>query len=108
MDLSFDIEEIRDACETRSKALAMLGVAAGVGLHTRLADIEAAESVAELLVLHPSLVVDRSPHERAILFAEGHYLVFRSGHVKTPTTTAGATNWAKVTKIYLLAIEKVQ
>jgi len=85
--------------------LAVLGVTAGVELHRRLADIGAAQNVAEYLELFPNVVVDRSPHERVLLIGERQFLVFRSGHVHTPMTDNGATDWSKVKRIYLMAIE---
>jgi toxin HigB-1 len=105
LDFSFHTEEIRDVCETRAKALAMLGLNPGIELHRRLADVQATSNVAEYLELFPAALVDRSAHERAILFAEGHSLVFKSGHVQTPMTPNGTTDWTKVSRIYLIAVE---
>ena len=71
----------------------------------RLADIEALDTSAEFATLFPDDVLDRSPHERSLRLLTGHKIVFRSGHVNTPTTRTGATNWTEVTRMRIVALE---
>jgi hypothetical protein len=105
LELSFSTLELRDICERREVAVATLGIPAALELEQRLADIEACNTVADLMSLFPDDIIDRSPDERSFLLTTGHAVVFRSGHVKTPTTSAGATDWERVTRIRIIALE---
>lgn len=105
MELSFSTTELREICEKRGTAIASLGPATALELEQRLADIEALDTVADLAALFPDNVVERSSSERALRLSTGHSLVFRCGHVKAPLTLAGATDWEKVTRMRILAIE---
>jgi hypothetical protein len=105
LELSFSTTELRDICEKRMAAMDALGTAAALELEKRLADIEALETVADLASLFPDATVDRSPVERSLRLTTGQELVFRSGHATTPTTPTGATDWAKVNRMRIMAIE---
>lgn len=105
MELSFSTTELREICEKRGAAIAALGTAVALELDQRLADIEASDTVADLEALFPAEVRERSPSERVLRLRTGYRVVFRSGHVKTPLTSTGATDWERVTRMRILAIE---
>lgn len=105
MELSFATTELREICEKRDAAVAALGTAAALELEQRLADIEALETAADLGALFPADVLERSQTERALRLRAGYKIAFRSGHVHTPFTPMGDTDWRKVTRMRILAIE---
>ena len=105
LELSFSTTELRDICEKRRAAVNALGTSAALELEQRLADIEALDNVADLASLFPDDISDHSPIERSLRLTTGHRLLFRSGHVKTPLTSTGATDWKKVTRMRIVAIE---
>lgn len=105
MELSFANPELREICEKREAAVAAIGPAAALELAQRLADIIEFDSVADFAVLFPGDVLDRSIEERSLRLNAGVELVFRSGHVQTPTTSTKAVDWGKVTRIRIVAIE---
>jgi len=106
LELSFGTTQLRDVCERRGVAAAALGMSAALELEQRLADIDALQTVTELASLFPDKITDRSEHEQSLRLQSGHELVFHSGHRKTPFTTDGATDWAKVTRVRIVAIEE--
>jgi hypothetical protein len=65
----------------------------------------ALETVAELANLFPTDIIDRSPTERALRLQMGHDLIFCAGHVQVPTNEDGGTDWAKVSRIWIIALE---
>ena len=105
VEFSFSTTLLREICEKRRAAVDALGTSAALELEQRLADIEAVDTVADLSALFPDDVVALSPVERALRLNAGYKLVFRSGHVKTPTTSTGVTDWEKVTRIRIVALE---
>ena len=105
MELSFSTTELREICEKRGAAIAALGPAAALELEQRLADIEFLETVADLAALFPDNVIERSSNDWALRLNTGYSVVFRSGHVTTPLTSSGGTDWVKVTRMRILAIE---
>ena len=105
LELSFSTAEIRDVCELRARAAERLGREAAIELEQRLADAEAVECAGELCALFPDAITERSGDRRSLRLSTGHEIVFGSGHLKTPITSQGATNWAKVTRIRIVAIE---
>ena len=74
-------------------------------LAQRLADIDAAATVAELANLFPDDIVDRSGGERALRLEAGHDLVFCVGHVEIPVLNEGSTDWTRVSRIRITALE---
>jgi len=105
LELSFSNAGLRDICEKREVAVASMGLSAALELEDRLADIDASDTVVDFALLFPDDVIDQSPEKRFLRLKSGHQLVFRSGHVKTPTTSTGATDWGKVSRMRIVAIE---
>jgi len=105
VELAFASAELRSICESRRKATAVLGLQAALELEQRLADLAALSTVAELDALFPAAVIEHSPAERSIRLEAGYSLVFCVGHIEVPRTSSGATDWAKVSRIKITALE---
>ena len=83
----------------------MMGAEAARELAQRLADLVALDTVADLADLFPEDIIDRSPTERALRLRVGHDLIFCAGHVQVPTTEGGGTDWTRVSRIRIIALE---
>jgi hypothetical protein len=73
-------------------------------LEQRLADIDANETVADLMSLFPAEIVEHSTTELVWVLQTGK-LRFCSAHLRTPANASGGADWGKVTKIKILAVE---
>lgn len=105
MEFAFSTTGLRDICEDRNVAIGSVGKHAAVELSERLADMEAHSTVADFAALFYGEVFERSPSELALRMRAGYELVFCAGHVRVPETERGDTDWSRVTKIKILALE---
>ena len=108
MELAFENEDLRSICESRRRAINQLGAEAVDVLEQFLADIDACESVAELVDLYPDEFEMHRPERLTFNLGSEHQLVFRSGHVSTPTEASGKVRWGKVSRVRVEAIEVVK
>jgi len=105
VELAFATAELRRICESRRRAINVLGANAARELAQRLADILALSTAAEFADLFSGDIVDRSPSERALRLEGGHELVFCAGHVEVPVMEDGSTNLAEVSRLRIIALE---
>ena len=71
-------------------------------LRSRLADCEAAASVAELIVGSPTELADGT---MSVELEAGSYLIFASNHSNAKVTADGRADWANVHSVRVLKIE---
>jgi hypothetical protein len=105
VEFAFGTVALRSLCEIRRRATTVLGAEAARELAQRLADLSALTTVAELADLFPDDIVDRSRSERALRLQAGNDLVFCAGHVEVPVLEDGSTDWTRVSRIKILALE---
>jgi hypothetical protein len=105
VELAFATTRLRRLGENRRTAKAALGADAAAELVARLADLSASATVAGLGDLFGDDIVDRPPSERSLRLQTRYNLVFCAGHVVVPLDPDGATDWTKVTRIRVLALE---
>ena len=105
VELAFATTRLRSICENRRAAKTALGEDAARELATRLADFFASTNVAELTDLFGDDIIERPPSERSLRLQTGYNLVFRSGHVTSPVDADGATDWTRVTRVQVVALE---
>lgn len=79
-----------------------LGVEVAGQLVRRLADLQAADTIADLVVGQPRSAADGAAI--VIDLAVGKSLSIRSGHVNHPRTLTGGIDWRKVTRVQVVAI----
>lgn len=106
MELTFSTAELREVCEKRSVAVAKLGYSPARELAERLADVEAADTVADLSLLLGEAICDRSPTEKCIRLSAGFAVTFVSGHTAHMETTE-ATDWSQTSRMKITAIEPI-
>ena len=107
MELSFASIELRHICESQQKAVAAIGAENARELKRRLAELDAMPTVEDFYNLFKDDLIHRSSSERSIQLSEQYQLVFCAGHVRVPTTVSGAVDWAKVSRVKITALEKM-
>lgn len=102
LELAFDTMALRDVCESEEKARRKLGSKVAAGLKRRLSDFQAIESFDELPAARPR----KNSSSYTFSLPDGWRLVVTAGHGSNPTHPSGKIDWAKVSRIKILRIEK--
>ena len=89
-------------CENEAEGNRQLGDAVAKSLRSRLADCEAASSVADLIVGCPRDLGDAT---MSLDLEGGSFFVFTVNHEAVPATSDGHVDWTKVYSIRVLKIE---
>ncbi len=101
MTICFANKEIRKICETSKEADRRLGKPCADKLRRRLADLEAAQTVRDLVAGRPHPLSDGS---LSIVLQGGFRLVFEADLDPIPQLTSGGIDWAKVDRIIITYI----
>jgi len=104
LDLSFENKEIRKICEDEDIATLRYGSAVAKELQKRLADIDAAKSVNDLIVGQPGEVFKKVYSNYKIDLCDGYRLIFCANPVYIPLLE-DKINWPLVRRIKILQIE---
>lgn len=83
----------------------MLGAHAASLLAQRLADLEACGSVQEFTELFPGDVSPLGADTFVLRVAETWTITMRAAHVKPKQTTTSDTDWARVTRVMITAVD---
>ena len=103
LELAFATKELRDLCETESKAHRALGSKAAIKLHRRLADLRAATSVRDLVAGCPKEL--NNELQVVMQICRGYRVIFCANHNKVPLLKCGSVNWSEVTRVKILEIQ---
>ena len=93
----FRDKKLRVLCEKQATARKKLGDACAHKLQTRLAELEAADTVAELVAGNPHPLKHDRAGQFALELAGGFRLVFTPANEPVPLTPDGAIDWSRVT-----------
>lgn len=104
MEINFKDEKLRKLCEKRREAEKKLGHDCAKKLGTRLADLDAAAHVKELIAGHPHPLERDRDGEFAVNLSGGKRLVFAPDHEPVPLSDQGNIDWAQVTAITIVFI----
>lgn len=107
MELAFDSKSLRTICESSAHAERVLGPEVAEALKHRLADLRATSSIRDLIAGSPRRLEPADSHLMCVDLSEGYRLVFTPNHPNNPTTQTGELDWARVSRIRILRIEKV-
>lgn len=105
MEKGFAKPELRDICENFRAATKTLGAESARKLRSRLADIDAAESVSELVAGKPHPLKGTRAGQLSISLAGGMRLVIEPANDPIPKKNDGSVDWAQVTKVRVIEIE---
>jgi hypothetical protein len=103
LELAFATKALRHVCEKESRAVRELGATVAKNLRARLADLTAADTIADL-PFQP-LPLDGKSLELAMTLGNGYKLILAPNHAATPVLHNDALDWSRVTRIKLLRIE---
>lgn len=101
MLIGFANKDIKKLCEISNEADRRLGKPSAVMLRKRLADLEAAQTVRDLVIGGPHQLSDGSI---ALKLHGGFRLVFEADLDPIPQLTSGGTDWAAVNRIIITYI----
>lgn len=99
MEIDFRDDKLRGLCEKERVARKKLGDACARKLCSRLADIDAARVVTDLVAGHPHPLKHDRAGQFALDLAGGVRLVFAPASEPIPQTQDGATDWSQVAAV---------
>lgn len=105
MNLAFASKDLRRLCENEARAEDSLGKAAADALRTRLAQLRAASTVADLVAGRP-MEIASNPHARmALQLGATGRLVFSCNHNDVPVDQDGRVAWKQVSRVKIVSVE---
>lgn len=105
MEIAFRTKYLRDLCESEQKATRFLGQTLAGKLKRRLADLRAAETLADAGSVVTFREVGRArPRHMALNLSTGSTMTFRANHSTVPRLEGGEMDHANVTRIKILSI----
>jgi toxin HigB-1 len=99
LEIGFKDKKLRELCEKSSVARRKLGDACARKLRARLADLEAADVVTDLVAGHPHPLKHERVGQFAVDLSGGYRLVFASASNPTPRKPDLSIDWSCVTII---------
>lgn len=103
LELAFSTKSLREVCENPAEAERAYGLRAAGSLRARLADLEAARNIGELLVGNPR-PCSTIANAFQIDLVEDLVLFFESNHPSRNSPMNNHTDWDRVTRIKLTKI----
>ena len=104
MQLAFESQWLRTLCEQDIEAEQQLGNSASRALQHRLADLQAAASVVDLVAGNPRIVKASNIESLVIDLAEVSELVLVANHTTNPLSDSGRLDWSSVTRVRVVRI----
>lgn len=102
--LAFEDEKLRKVCESPRSAKLNYGEAVGRAIHSRLADLRAAESPLKFVEWGFGKF-DEIAHDRIVTPIDGGYFMVIEAYRPDPDEPV-APDWAQVTRVKILKIER--
>ena len=99
MELRFKDKKLREICENQAVATRKLGDQRARKLRARLADIEAADKVTDLMAGNPHPLKGDRLGQFAVDLAGGWGLVFDPATDPVLRTSDGSVDWSRVTVV---------
>jgi hypothetical protein len=104
LELAFSSKEFRGLCENDAAAKQEFGIALSDALRRRLADLDAAPSLADL-PSKPIPLPGGDGRLMSLTLTQGTRLIISANHPKNPTLSDGGVDWEKVSRIQIVRIE---
>lgn len=99
MEMAFQTSTLQKLCENENFAIHRLGPTNATKLRNRLADIEAAENVTNLVAGRPHPLKGERKGQLSISLAGGTRLVIKPNHDAIPRKSDGSVDWMAVTSV---------
>ena len=107
LELAFGTRELRSICENESTAEVTFGSAVAPMIKRRLADVNAATSVDDLIAGNPRYLNIKGRSCLVVNLCDDVCIVFEANHPVNPRTESGAIDWSTVNRIKVTAIGNV-
>jgi toxin HigB-1 len=104
MDIGFDNTDLEDLCKIDRIAKRKLGAPCAKQLHNRIADIQAASVVTDLIAGKPHPLERERTDQFAVTLVGLIRLTFESANHPIPKTADDKVDWSKVTKVTIVYI----
>lgn len=103
VEIAFQDKHLRDVCENEEIALQHYSLATVQFLKSRLSDLRAAEIIAEVIAVTPTidgdrLILDLCPNFR---------IIFLANHTSNPIDKNGIVDWTRILRIKAICIEEI-
>lgn len=99
MEITFQTSKLQKLCEDQKYAVRNLGPNNAAKLRNRLADIEAAENVTNLVAGKPHPLKRERKGQLSISLAGGTRLIIKPNHDAIPRKSDGSVDWVAVTSV---------
>lgn len=104
MDIAFRNTKLKKLCEIRAEGERRLGADCARKLRIRMADLEAAAVVTDLVAGRPHPLKGDRKGQFALNLASGARLVFEPNHNPCPHLEDEAIDWTRVTRIRVIFV----
>ena len=104
MEIAFAEKHLRKMCENQSYASQKLGTSVAGKLQARLADLEAAVTVDDLIVGAPQKLSGELEGQIKIELSEDRVMILCANEDPLPRKKSGVINWKFVTRLKLLHV----
>ena len=104
MEIDIPDDDLRALCQEQRLAIRKLGAACARKLRSRLADLQAAAHVRELVAGRPHPLTGDRKGQMALDLHGGVRLVFAPNHDPVPRFADGGIDWAQVRRITIVFI----
>jgi hypothetical protein len=103
LELAFETKELRDVCGDEDIANREYGLVVAQSLKSRVADLRATKTLAEMDAIAPILQLD-GEMKMSIDLSDGFSLVFTPNHVKTPKDDSGHLVLNAIRRVKILGV----
>ena len=108
MDIAYNSKALRDLCEDVELAEAKFGRAISSTLLDRLADIDAADTVDDLIAGQLAISKVGKREVLTISLGGGFAIFLEANHNEIPTNKRGEVKWGRIRRLQLLKIERYE
>lgn len=105
MDLAYPSTSLRSVCEVEAVAVAEYGIAVAALLKNRMADLDAAVSIKDLVAGSPMHCEGDDRDNIVIELGGSHRLFLCANHLNNPKLETGELDWTRVSRVKVLRIE---
>lgn len=104
MQLAFETRLLRTICERETESRHWLGKPVADALRHRLADLQAASSISDLVAGSPRMENHQGTERLVILLADNQEVVMVPNHREISLNESGMLDWSAVTRLKIVRI----
>ncbi|MCP8687281.1 hypothetical protein [Marinobacterium sedimentorum] len=107
LEIAFDTKKLRKLCENETYADKQLGREVADMLRHRLADMDSALVVTDLVAGVPKKINYDDVSCLSLKLCNSYFIVFCSNNVNTPILSASEVDWKSIRRIKIISIKKI-